>query len=168
MPFVVMGVSGSGKSTVAAALAAEFGGAYLDADDLHPLENVAKMAAGTPLTDDDRMPWLRVVGSAIARERARGGLPVVACSALRRRYRDVLRAAAGELFFVHLDGPPELLAARLAKRTEHFMPVSLLASQLEALEPLEPDEQGMVVSVDEPVEHIVAAVRKRWAGRDGV
>lgn len=168
MPLVVMGVSGSGKSTVAAALAGALGGIYLDADDFHPPASVAKMTAGVPLTDEDRMPWLEVVGQAVVAQAARGRLAVVACSALRRRYRDALRAAAGDLFFVQLDGTPELLAERMAARADHFMPPALLRSQLDALEPLEPDERGVVVSVDQPVEHIVAAVRKQWAAGAGV
>lgn len=168
MPLVVMGVSGSGKSTVAAALAGALDGIYLDADDFHPPANVAKMAAGVPLADEDRMPWLEVVGETVVAQTARGRLAVVACSALRRRYRDALRTAAGDLFFVQLDGTPELLAERLGGRTDHFMPPDLLRSQLDTLEPLESDERGMVVSVDQPVEHIVAAVRKRWAASTGV
>lgn len=163
MSVVVMGVSGCGKSTVAIGLAAEIGGVYIDADDLHPASNVAKMAAGIPLTDDDRMPWLALVAAAIAAETAADRLAVVACSALRRRYRDVLREAGGDVFFVHLDGPPELLAARMSTREEHFMPPALLASQLATLEPLEADEHGTVVSIDAPVEHIVAEARNRWA-----
>lgn len=168
MPLVVMGVSGSGKSTVAAALAGALDGIYLDADDFHPPANVAKMAAGVPLADEDRMPWLEVVGETVVAQTARGRLAVVACSALRRRYRDALRTAAGDLFFVQLDGTPELLAERLGGRTDHFMPPDLLRSQLDTLEPLESDERGMVVSVDQPVEHIVAVVRKRWAASTGV
>ncbi|MGA7148285.1 MAG: gluconokinase [Microbacterium sp.] len=163
MPVVVMGVSGCGKSTIAIALAEQIGGVYIDADDLHPSSNVAKMAAGVPLTDEDRMPWLALVADAIATETAAGRRAVVACSALRHRYRDVLRAAGGEVFFVHLDGPPELLASRMSTREEHFMPPALLASQLATLERLEPDEQGAVVSIDAPVEHIVAEARNRWA-----
>lgn len=163
MPLVVMGVSGSGKSTIAIALATELGGAFIDADDLHPAANVAKMSTGIPLTDDDRMPWLRVVGEAMAAETARGQLAVVACSALRRRYRDMLREAGGEVFFVQLDGPPELLAARITARTDHFMPPALLASQLALLEPLEADEPGAVVSIDAPVDRIVAEACARWA-----
>lgn len=162
MPIVVMGVSGCGKSTVAAALAAELGGVYLDADDFHPPANVAKMAAGVPLTDADRMPWLGVVGDAMAAATARGELVVVACSALRRAYRDVLRAAVVDTFFVQLDGPPELLAARITARAEHFMPPALLASQLALLEPLAPDERGSVVSIDAPVLEVVTEARERW------
>lgn len=162
MPIVVMGVSGCGKSTVAAALAAELRGVYLDADDFHPAANVAKMAAGVPLTDEDRMPWLAVVGQAMADAAARGDLVVVACSALRRAYRDVLRSAAPDTFFVQLDGSPELLAARITARAEHFMPPSLLASQLALLEPLQEDEAGAVVSIDAPVLAVVDAARERW------
>lgn len=168
MPLVVMGVSGSGKSTIAAALAGALGGIYLDADDFHPPANVAKMSSGTPLTDDDRMPWLRVVADEIAAQSAKGRLAVVACSALRRRYRDALREVAPDLFFVQLDGTPELLASRIGARTDHFMPPALLASQLAALEPLEADEHGAIVSIDASVQHIVADVRKHWDARAGV
>ncbi|MFE7846709.1 gluconokinase [Microbacterium sp. NPDC057407] len=162
MPIVVMGVSGCGKSTVAAALAAELRGVYLDADDFHPAANVAKMAAGVPLTDEDRMPWLGVVARAMADATARGDEVVVACSALRRAYRDVLRSAAPDTFFVQLDGSPELLAARITARAEHFMPPSLLASQLALLEPLQADEAGAVVSIDAPVLAVVDEARERW------
>ncbi|MET0297500.1 MAG: gluconokinase [Microbacterium sp.] len=161
MAIVVMGVSGSGKSTVAAALAAAVGGVYLDADDLHPAANVAKMASGIPLTDDDRIPWLRVVGDALADADRRGAVTVMACSALRRRYRDVLRDAAPDLFVVHLAGGAELLAERLAGRADHFMPPSLLASQLSTLEPLGEDETGMAVDIALPLEAIVAQVCDR-------
>lgn len=168
MSIVVMGVSGSGKSTIAAALAARLGGLYLDADDFHPAANVAKMSAGTPLTDEDRMPWLRVVGEQMAAQTERDRLPVIACSALRRRYRDMLREHGGEVFFVQLDGSPELLASRIGARVDHFMPASLLVSQLQSLEPLDADEDGMIVSIDQSVEHIVTEVRNRWAADAGV
>lgn len=166
MAIVVMGVSGSGKSTVAAALAAALGGVYLDADDLHPASNVSKMASGIPLTDEDRMPWLRVVGDALADADLRGVETVVACSALRRRYRDALRESAPDLFIVHLAGGAELLAERLAGRADHFMPPSLLASQLSTLEPLGQDEDGMAVDIALPLEVIVADVcaRRRASG----
>lgn len=141
-----MGVSGAGKSTVAAALAARLGGRFLDADDLHPSSNVEKMRAGIPLDDDDRMPWLRVVGETLAAASATGEIPVIACSALRRRYRDVIRAAAPDAFFVLLQGTPELLAERMGARPGHFMPASLLASQLATLEPPQPDEAHLTVS----------------------
>lgn len=141
-PVVVMGVSGCGKSTVGALLADRLGVPFLDADSLHPPENLAKMARGTPLDDADRWPWLRVVGSALA------GYPdgaVVACSALRRAYRDLLGEAVPGLRFVHLVGTREQLAARMRDRDGHFMPVSLLDTQLATLEPLGVDEPGIVL-----------------------
>ncbi len=167
---VVMGVSGCGKSTVAAALAERLGGLYADADSLHSEEALAKMAASTALTDDDRAPWLRRVAELIERETRGQTATVVACSALRRSYRDLLRAHAGaELFFVHLSGSVEVLSRRMAARTGHFMPVTLLESQLETLEPLEGDEAGAVVDIDDTIEHVVdrayAAVGDRFGER---
>ena len=136
-----MGVSGSGKSVVAAAVAALLPGAdYIDADDLHPQANVTKMAAGFPLDDEDRWPWLAEVGEVLAAGPGR----VMACSALKRVYRDRIRAAAPDTWFLMLDPPRGLLATRLGNRVEHFMPVSLLTSQLDTLERLEPDEAGLV------------------------
>ncbi|WP_433887398.1 gluconokinase [Streptomyces sp. CA-111067] len=143
---VVMGVSGSGKSTVGGLLAQRLGVPYAEADDFHPPANIAKMSAGHPLDDTDRAPWLDAIAAWIAERGDRGG--VVSCSALRRRYRDRLRRDAPGLFFVHLDGSPELIASRMAARMEHFMPPGLLASQFEALEPLQPDEAGAVVPID--------------------
>lgn len=138
-----MGVSGSGKSTVGAALAARLGIPFADADDLHPAANVATMAAGIPLTDEDRWPWLALVGGALAAASTTG--LVMACSALRRSYRDAIRAAAPEAVFVHLDLAREVLDEQVSGRTDHFMPASLLDSQLATLEPLDPDEAGLVV-----------------------
>ncbi|WP_344630573.1 gluconokinase [Streptomyces glaucosporus] len=149
-----MGVSGSGKTTVGTALAERLGVPYAEADDFHPPENVAKMASGVPLTDEDRRPWLDAI-AAWLEERGDGG-GVVTCSALRRRYRDRLRRAAPELFFVHLHGSPELIAGRIARRKGHFMPPALLRSQIETLEPLGPDERGAVVPVDGTPEETVA------------
>ncbi|MCZ4096656.1 AAA family ATPase [Streptomyces sp. So13.3] len=143
---VVMGVSGSGKSTVGGLLAERLGVPYAEADDFHPPANIAKMSAGHPLDDSDREPWLDAIANWVTERDGLGG--VVSCSALRRRYRDRLRAAAPRLFFLHLDGPPELIAARLAARMQHFMPPGLLRSQLEALEPLDADEAGAVVTID--------------------
>lgn len=139
---VVMGVSGSGKTLIGAALARTLGGRFVEGDDLHPPVNRAKMAAGTPLTDEDRWPWLDVVAAAL-----RDAAPpaVAACSALRRAYRDRLRAGVPGLLFLHLDGPREEVAARLAARRGHFMPPALLQSQYEALEPLGADEAGVAV-----------------------
>lgn len=154
-PVVVMGVSGCGKSTVGAALATTLGVPFGDADDLHPPANIAIMADGRPLTDAEREPWLEVVGEWLAAY-ARGG--VMSCSALRRRYRDQLRRHCPGLRFVHLAGSPELIARRHAGRRDHFMPGSLNASQFRTLEPLEADEDGLVVSVEAAVDAIVAEV----------
>jgi carbohydrate kinase (thermoresistant glucokinase family) len=146
---VVMGVSGCGKSTIAMALAEALGREYVDADDLHSAAAVAKMAAGTPLTDDDRVPWLERVGARIAAGEDSGWRTVVACSALRRRYREAIRErACTPVFFVHLGGTSELLAERMESRAGHYMPPSLLASQLATLESLEPDEAGVVIDID--------------------
>ncbi|WP_299446326.1 gluconokinase [uncultured Phycicoccus sp.] len=144
---VVMGVSGSGKSTVARGVAEALGVVFADADDFHPSANVAKMTAGTPLTDVDRGPWLEDLAAWMAEQAGRGRSTVLACSALRRSYRDVLRHGPPSVQFVHLDGPAEVIAARLSGRSEHFMPRSLLESQIAAVEPLEPDEDGVVLDV---------------------
>lgn len=162
MPLIVMGVSGSGKSTIAASVAAKTDAVFLDADDFHPAANVAKMAAGTPLTDEDRVPWLTAVGDEVASRAARGEQVVLACSALRRSYRDLLRERAADLFFAHLDGTPELLASRIGARTDHFMPSALLDSQLAILERLEADEAGAVVDIAGTPHEIVDAVVAAW------
>ena len=148
-----MGVSGSGKSTVGAALARRLGVPFADADSLHPVTNVAKMAAGTPLDDADRRPWLDLVGRWLADHDA----GVMSCSALKRRYRDQLRSHRTDIAFLHLTGSPELIGARQAGRAGHFMPSSLLISQFDALEPLDPDEYGLAVDVGQSVDSIVDA-----------
>lgn len=155
---VVMGVSAAGKSTIAARLAGELGCRWIDADDLHPASNVAKMAAGEPLTDDDRWPWLDEVGRRLANDDAGRGT-VIACSALRRAYRDRIRRLAPEAVFVHLTAAPELLERRAAARTGHFMPASLLASQIALLEHLDEDEAGVAVDVAADIPAIVGAAR---------
>lgn len=153
-----MGVSGSGKTTLGAALAQRLRVPFADADDFHPPANVAKMAAGQPLDDADRGPWLDALGVWLA-DHADGC--VLACSALRRRYRDRLRAYADGLRCVHVHGDRAVIARRVAARTGHFMPASLLDSQLEVLEPLEPDEDGFVIDVDAPVDEQVERAANR-------
>lgn len=154
-PIVVMGVSGSGKSAVGAALAQRLGVPFADADDLHPPANIAKMAAGEPLDDADRHPWLEAVGHWLT---GHGDGGVMSCSALKRSYRDQLRAHAPEVIFVHLHGERAAIARRQAARLGHFMPTSLIDSQFDTLEPLEPDEAGLVVEVSSPVDDIVEFV----------
>lgn len=155
---VVMGVSGSGKSTIGQRLADRLGLAFIDGDDLHPAANVAKMTAGIPLTDEDRAPWLEAVGGVLDANRASG--LVVACSALRRAYRDLIERTAPGVFFVHLDVDAATLTERMTSRPGHFMPVALLASQLATLEPLEPDEPGTTIPAaldpDTIVDEVVA------------
>ena len=151
---VVMGVSGSGKSTIGVLVADALGVPFVDGDSLHPKANVAKMAAGTPLNDDDRWPWLQRVGQELAS--AAGAGLVVACSALKRVYRDAIRSEAPAVIFLHLDGSKEVLARRMEGRTDHFMPASLLDSQLATLEPLHADEHGIVVDIAAPVDRVVA------------
>lgn len=142
---VVMGVSGSGKTTVGEWLAEQLGVPFADADAFHPERNIAKMSAGIPLDDEDRAPWLEAMADWLARHREGGA--VLVCSALKHRYRDRLRQASEDLFFLHLEGSYELIDARMARRTGHFMPPSLLRSQFEALEGLGPDERGRALSV---------------------
>ncbi|MFD1719926.1 gluconokinase [Amnibacterium endophyticum] len=162
-PLVIMGVSGSGKSTVAEHLAARIdGGEYIDGDDLHPESNVAKMSAGVPLDDVDRAPWLTAVGRAMAASHAEGRTPVMACSALKRMYRQRILAEEPEAFFVLLDVARDELVRRMHSRRGHFMPESLLESQLATLEPLLGSEPGVTVPVQGPapdvVERVVALV----------
>ncbi|MFJ4219132.1 gluconokinase [Curtobacterium luteum] len=141
-----MGVSGSGKSTVAATVAERLGWDFAEGDAMHPQANVDKMHAGTPLTDEDRWPWLEVVAGWV-REHLGSGTPgVVTCSALKRSYRDVLRAPG--VVFVHVAGSADLIGGRMAQRTGHFMPTSLLASQLATLEVPGPDEAHITVAAD--------------------
>jgi gluconokinase len=157
---VVMGVSGSGKTTVAHGLAAATGLLFAEADDFHSRANVEKMRAGTPLDDDDRWPWLRDLAEWMAERATEGRSTVIACSALRRSYRDVLAQGPPSIDFVHLDGPVAVIRDRMASRTGHYMPASLLDSQVATLEPLQPDESGIELDVSLPPEELVArAVR---------
>jgi gluconokinase len=153
---IIMGVSGCGKSSVGAGLSQRLGIPYRDGDDLHPAANVEKMRAGHPLTDDDRWPWLDRVAAVLAVDAP----VIVGCSALRRAYRDRLRAGAGgPVHFVHLAGSRELLAKRMSARTGHYMPLSLLDTQLAALEPPSPDE-ALTIDIDQPLDAIITTAAK--------
>jgi gluconokinase len=152
-PIVVMGVSGSGKSTVGAALAQRLRVPFGDADDFHPPANIEKMSAGHPLNDEDRFPWLEAIGDWLAARCEDGG--VMSCSALKRKYRDQLRRHCPDVIFLHLAGTPEVIGRRQASRPGHFMPPSLLASQFETLEPLGTDERGVTIDVDQDIDAIV-------------
>jgi gluconokinase len=152
---VVMGVSGSGKSTVGVALAERLGLPYKDADDFHPQANIDKMAAGHPLNDDDRRPWLQAIGDWLAGHAGNGA--VASCSALKRRYRDTLLAAAPGTRFLHLSGAADLISDRMKHRPEHFMKASMLQSQIDTLEPLADDEPGCAIAVTKSVDEIVDA-----------
>lgn len=142
---VVMGISGSGKTTIATRLAEALGWVFAEADDFHPAANIAKMTSGTPLTDEDRWPWLESMRDWMTTQAHSGRSTVVTCSALKRSYRDVLTQAEGRVRFVHLVGDTDLILERMKTRSGHFMPQSLLPSQISTLEPLEPDEQGVKI-----------------------
>jgi carbohydrate kinase (thermoresistant glucokinase family) len=154
---VVMGVSGCGKSTIAGALAQALGWPFVEGDALHPADNVARMAAGVPLTDADRAGWLDALGERLAAARREGRPVVMSCSALKRSYRDQLRAHDPHLRLLHLQGDQALLAERLAQRSGHYMPVSLLPSQLATLEPPATDEAALLQDIRQAPEVIVQA-----------
>jgi gluconokinase len=158
-PMVVMGVSGSGKSVLGHALGQSLGIPFIDADDLHPASNKALMAAGVPLTDEDRIPWLNVVAATIAKGVSEGRPSVVACSALKRAYRDLLRSQVPDLLLIFIDGAAEIIAERLETREHEFMPATLLASQLATLEPPEADEAHIRVPAELTVEEAADLVR---------
>ena len=165
---IVMGVSGAGKSSVGERLAQRLGCSFAEGDRLHPASNVEKMAKGIPLADEDRWPWLDLVGQELASALARGDTLVLSCSALKRAYRERLRkAAGGELFFVFLKGSTELLEVRMGERTGHFMPTSLLKSQLATLESPEGEDRVVTVDIDASLETIVDnaydALIKSWS-----
>lgn len=155
---VVMGVSGSGKTTVATLLAAALGWSYVEGDDLHPPANVEKMHGGTPLTDEDRLPWLRKIAEVIDEWRAKGQSGVLTCSALKRAYRDIIVGDRHDVRLVYLEGSRELIGRRMAARHEHFMPVALLDSQFATLQPPGEDEHPVTVSVGGRPEEIVTAI----------
>ncbi|MFJ7749862.1 gluconokinase [Arthrobacter sp. NPDC097144] len=144
---VIMGVSGSGKTTISTLLSEHLGWIAAEADEFHPEANIAKMSSGTPLTDDDRWPWLDSIKNWMDTQAENGRSTIVTCSALKRVYRDVLGAAAGQVHFVHLNGSADVLRERMKTRSGHFMPPSLLPSQINTLEPLADDEPGIVVDI---------------------
>lgn len=152
---VMMGVSGSGKTTVASMLAGRLGWAFAEADDFHPPANIAKMHGGTPLTDEDRLPWLRAIAAQIDRWRAARQNGVITCSALKRRYRTIIVGERPEVRLVYLKGDRELIHRRMVARHGHFMPASLLRSQFEALEEPTEDERPIVVPIDQPPAQLV-------------
>lgn len=157
---VVMGVSGSGKTTTGTALADLMGWPFIEGDSFHPAANLRKMAEGIPLDDNDRAPWLQALADQIAAAEARGECLVMGCSALKRSYRDILRSGGSRVRFLHIHGTRDLLAERLNHRAGHFFPPKLLDSQLATLEPLGPDEDGAIVELALPVQdQVQAAVR---------
>ncbi len=163
---IVMGVTGSGKTTVSALLAGRLDAVFLDGDDYHPPSNVAKMSAGEALTDADRWPWLDRLGGVMEDAVAREGRVVLACSALRRTYRDRLTSACRSApLFVHLSGTRDVIHDRMTARREHFMPVTLLDSQIATLEPIEPDENAIVTPIDAPVDEVVGRILGQLGAR---
>jgi gluconokinase len=152
---IVMGVSGSGKTTIADSLAERLGWTFEDGDRFHPASNVAKMSAGQPLTDEDRWPWLQAIADEIDRVCKAGEHAVIACSALKHAYRDILVHGRSDVRIIYLKGTQELIAGRLALRKDHFMPSGLLTSQFKTLQPPGTDENPVTVSIDAPVETIV-------------
>lgn len=162
---VFMGVSGSGKTTIARGVAERLGWELLEGDSFHPPANVEKMSRGIPLTDDDRWPWLRAIAAEVDRLRAEGRSVAVACSALKRAYRDLLLAGHRDGILVYLQGTAELIEQRMQARKGHFMPPKLLESQFATLEPPNPDEDPVVVSVAPPPEVIIAEAVRRLRQR---
>lgn len=160
---VFMGVSGTGKSAIGHPVSQALGLVWAEGDDFHPQSNIDKMSSGVPLTDEDRWPWLRELAKWTAEHADRGESTGLACSALRRPYRDILREGAPDTVFVHLAGTAGTILERMNSR-EHFMPTSLLDSQFDTLEALEPDERGILVDIDQPLELIIADVTERLRG----
>lgn len=159
---VLMGVAGCGKSSVGAALAARTGGIYRDGDDLHPPQNIAKMSAGIPLGDEDRWPWLSLVGEALA---GREGIVILGCSALKRVYREhITKHAGGPVTFIHLAGSRALIEGRMKAREGHFMPPALLDSQFATLEPPQADENAVAVDIGQSLEAIIDDIVARTGG----
>ena len=165
---VVMGVSGSGKTTLAAMLAGKLGWPYRDADDMHPIANVEKMRAGRPLDDADRAPWLAAIAAWIDAERAAGGHAIIACSALKRAYRDVLIGPRRDVGLIFLDGSRELIHARMAARAGHYMPAALLDSQISTLEAPTPEEGAIRLSIESAPDALLTQALAALAPRLGV
>ena len=165
--FVVMGVSGSGKTTVAAMLARALGVGFLEGDEMHPGSNVEKMKRGTPLTDADRLPWLQAIARRIDEWRTRGEAGVVTCSALKRAYRDILIGDRPEVRLVYLRGSRDVMASHLARRSGHFMPASLLQSQIDTLEEPGPDEDPLIVDVGPPASDVADQIIRRLSRDSG-
>ena len=161
--WVVMGVSGAGKSEIGSRLAARLGVAYIEGDDCHTPGNVAKMAAGLALDDTDRLEWLQILEAQIAAARKNGASLVLSCSALKRRYRDLLRQGDPALVFVYLAGERDLIAARMQARANHFMPLVLLDSQFRDLEPPQPDERAIQVDIKNGPEELIDEVLQKFA-----
>ena len=158
---VVMGVAGCGKSTVGQAVADAIGAEYRDGDDMHPAANIAKMSAGTPLNDADRAPWLDQVGAVLAAQDSM----LIGCSALRRAYRDRIRAVVPDVVFIHLKGSRVVIERRMAARQGHFMPMALLDSQFATLEPLSDDEGGIVVDIDQPIKSVIREILRNFEAK---
>jgi gluconokinase len=167
---VVMGVSGTGKSTVAAGLVRDLGWPFAEGDDFHSAANIAKMHAGHPLTDADRRPWLQAISAWIGARGAAGTGGIVTCSALKRSYREILRAGHPDVRFLCLTGSHQLLESRIENRVGHFMPASLLDSQLDTLEPLQPDEPGVTIDVSGSPDEVerIALAQIRTMSADGL
>lgn len=165
MMIIVMGVSGAGKSTVGAILADALGRPLIEGDSLHPPSNIEKMSKGIPLNDDDRLPWLRAIAARIDDARRAGQPVIVACSALKRSYRDILADGHDDIGFVYLKGTKEQLAARMATRKGHFMPPQLLDSQLATLQEPGPDEPAVAIAIDATADDIVRMTVEKFGAR---
>ena len=166
---VAMGVSATGKSSVAKDMAEELGYTFIEGDNFHPPANIRRMADGIPLSDEDRLPWLQTLAGLLAKHHAEGISTILTCSALRRSYRDVLRGAVpdGDVFFVHLHAEFAVLQERMSERDKHFMPTSLLESQFDTLEELQDDEAGVVIDVEPPLDRVVAQAVKAVRAHSG-